>query len=114
MAKILDLNTVERPVLTVVMQDDARTRIDVSTPTESLVGELQRMAPQLAQIVQHPDEMDSRAPYDLAARLINCNRSFISVTAEELREKYRMNLESLLIFFGAYVDFIDEITKAKN
>lgn len=114
MPKILDLNTVERPVLQLIMQDDERTRIDVSTPTESLVEELRQLAPQLNKIIKNPDKMDSRAPYDLAARLINCNRSFITVTPEELSGKYRMNLESLLIFFGAYIDFIDEITKAKN
>ncbi len=114
MSKILDLNVVERPVLTLVMQDEARTRIDISTPTESLVEELNQIAPQLNKVLQDPSGMDKRAPYDLAARLINCNRSFITVTAEELRDKYHMNLESLLLFYGAYVDFIDEIINSKN
>ena len=114
MAKVLDLNTVERPVLTLILQDENKTRIDVTTPTESLVEELRQIAPQLSASLENHDNMDARTPYDLAARLISCNRQGLQVTAEDLGGKYRMNLESMLIFYGAYVDFIDEITKAKN
>ena len=114
MAKVLDFNTIERPVLELVMQDDERTHIKVSTPTESLVEELAKLAPQLEKVLQSQDEESIAAIYDLAARLINCNRNFVKVTPEELRGKYRMNFESLIIFFGAYVDFINEVTNAKN
>lgn len=114
MAKTLDFNTVERPTLRLIMLDDDKTRIDVSTPTEKLVEELQQIAPQLTRMMDAPTEMQNKDIYELAARLINCNRSGIVVTAEELRDKFHMNLESLLIFFNAYVEFIDEITHAKN
>lgn len=114
MAKTLDFNVVERPVLELIMTDDARTHIKVSTPTESLVEELQNMAPKLNAMLNTPDQASTEDVYDLAARLMNCNRSFITVTKEDLRDKYRMNLESLLIFFSAYLDFINELTNAKN
>lgn len=114
MAKVLDFNTVERPVLELVMQDADRTHIRVSTPTEGLVEELAALAPQLEKVLQAKDADSIAAIYDLAARLINCNRDCIKVTPEELRGKFRMNFESLVIFFGAYVDFINEITQAKN
>lgn len=114
MAKVLDFNTVERPVLELIMQDEERTHIKVGTPTESLVEELAELAPQLEKVLQAEDADSIAAIYDLAARLINCNRSFIKVTPEDLRGKFRMNFESLVIFFGAYVDFINEITSAKN
>ena len=114
MARVLDFNTIERPVLELVMQDDERTHIKVSTPTESLVEELATLAPQLEKVLQSQDAESIAAIYDLAARLINCNRSFVKVTPEDLRDKFRMNFESLIIFFGAYVDFINEVTNAKN
>lgn len=114
MARVLDFNTIERPVLELVMQDDEHTHIKVSTPTESLVEELAALAPQLDKVLQSQDAESIAAIYDLAARLINCNRNFVKVTPEELRGKYRMNFESLVIFFGAYVDFINEVTNAKN
>jgi len=114
MAKVLDFNAIERPVLELIMQDAARTHIRVSTPTESLVEELAELAPQLEKVLQSKDAESVKAIYDLAARLINCNRDLIKVTPEELRDKYSMNFESLVIFFGAYVDFINEMTNAKN
>ena len=114
MAKVLDFNTIERPVLELVMQDADRTHIRVSTPTESLVEELAALAPQLEKVLQAKDTESIAAIYDLAARLINCNRDLIKVTPEDLRDKFHMNFESLVIFFGAYVEFINEITSAKN
>jgi hypothetical protein len=114
MAKTLDFNKVNRPVLHLIMQDDDRTQIKVSVPTEALVSELDEVAPQLQEVLSSGDSSMVEAAYDLAARLINCNRSSVTVTAEELRGKFRMNLETLIIFFGAYVDFISEITNAKN
>lgn len=114
MAKVLNFNTVERPTLELIMQDDAQTLIQVGTPTEGLVEELSAMAPQLDKVLQAQDAESIKAIYDLAARLINCNRNFVKVTAEELRDRYRMNFESLVLFYGAYIEFLDDIMKAKN
>ena len=52
--------------------------------------------------------------YDLAARLISCNREGIHITASELLGKYRMTLESAVVFFSAYMDYISAITNQKN
>lgn len=112
--RTLDFNTVERPSLRLIMQDDARTEIIVTTPTEGLVEELNHLRPGFEAMVTGKDKLDIQALYEFAAKVINCNRSFVTVTAEELSGKYRMNLESLVIFFGAYVDFIELITNSKN
>lgn len=114
MAKTLDFNTVKRPTLRLIMQDDDRTSIDVTVPTEGLVSELIAAAPELETIVKNEDGDSIRAVYDLAARLISCNRGGIAVTADDLREKYNLDLESIIVFYGAYTDFINEIANAKN
>lgn len=114
MAKILDFNKLNRPTLRLIMQDDRRTTIDVTTPSEALVEELTETAPELETVVKSMDANSIRTVYDLAARLISCNLAGLQVTAEDLRDTYKMNLESLIIFFSAYIDFIEEITKAKN
>lgn len=114
MAKTLDFNSLEPVVLELIMRDDAHTHIRVSTPTEALVEELQQVAPKLNAAIKGQNTASTESIYDLAARLISCNRDDIKVTKEELRDKYRMNLENLLIFFGAYIDFINEITHEKN
>jgi hypothetical protein len=65
----------------------------------------------------NPDSMD--ACYDLAARVMSCNRQGISVTVDDLKNKYWpkdkvANQLYLLTFFKAYVDFIEELKQAKN
>lgn len=114
MAKTLDFNKVNRPVLQLIMQDDDKTVIKVSTPTEGLIEELQATLPEVEKVMAAGDKAAIDCCYDLAARLINHNRSFVKVTANDLREKYKVDLESLILFYSAYFDFIQEITNAKN
>lgn len=112
--RVLDFNTARLPVLSLVMRDDAQTRIDVTTPTEGLYEELRHIAPKLTGAVQEPDSLDAQESYEMAARLISCNQQGLRVTAEDLAGKYRFNLESLILFYGAYVRFVDEVTSIKN
>ena len=114
MAKTLDFNILTAPTLPLVMRDDRRTEIIVSTPSEGLVEELQSMAPELTEILDAGNTDSINSVYGLAAKLISCNRSGLQVTAEDLRDKYRLNLEALVVFFSVYLDFLNEITNAKN
>lgn len=114
MAKTLDFNSIKRPSLTLVMQDEEKTRIDVTVPTEGLVSELIAAAPELEAVVKNGDNESLRAVYDLAARLISCNRGGVVVTGDDLKEKYNLDLEAIVVFYGVYTDFINEIANAKN
>lgn len=114
MSKTLDFNTLAPQTLTLVMRDDNKTRIEVGVPTEHLVEKLQHIAPHLTRAVNGGEQVENRELYELAAHLISCNHSGITVTAEELRDKYRMNLEMMVAFYNAYVGFINEITNEKN
>lgn len=114
MRKVLDLNTAKRPTLELVLQDKDRTKLRLSTPTEGLIEEMQQLSPDMLDIISSGSREGVEMIYDLAARLISCNRDFIKVTAKELTDKYNMDLESAILFFSAYMDFITEITKEKN
>lgn len=114
MAKTLDFNVLVPPTLPLVMRDDRRTEIVVTLPTEGLVEELQNLGPHMTEMLQENESEAIPAIYDLAARLISCNRAGLQVTAEDLRDKYRLNLEALVVFYNVYLDFIGEINKAKN
>lgn len=114
MAKTLDFNILCPPTLPLVMRDDARTEITVSTPTERLVEELQAVAPELNKVFAANDADSIKAVYELAAKLISCNRNGLTVTAEDLSGKYRLNLEALIVFYNVYTDFINEMINAKN
>lgn len=114
MSKTLDFNTLKRPTLTLVMQDEDKTRIVLTCPSVDLMEELRDSLPELEPVLSAGDREGIEAIYDLTARLVNCNRSFIKVTGADLREKYGMGLEDLIVFYQAYVSFIGEINETKN
>ena len=114
MRKTLDFNSIEKPVLVITMKDDAHTEISVTSPTEELIERLQANASAITEATKEGTAESIRVVFTLMADLINCNLEYIKVTAEELRDKYRMKLYDATVFFSAYMDFIDEIKTAKN
>ena len=111
--KVLDLNSAQRPTLELTMMDEDRTLLRVKTPPENMIQELQNMKDDLAKL--ETGDRDAVAMiYDLAARLLSCNRDFIKVTVKDLRGKYRVDLEALLLIYSAYLDFINALRNEKN
>lgn len=110
---VLDLNNVQRPTLEVTLLDKERTTLRVTTPSEAVINEFEALLPELGKI-QQGDRSAVDLIYDLTARILSCNRDFIKVTAEELRGKYRMDLETAIIFWAEYNRFIDDIANQKN
>lgn len=118
MAK-LNFNMINRPVLELTMMDKEQTVITVTSPSEGLVEELETTLPELQKILAPGDQGTVEAAYDLAARLISCNKEGLQVTAEDLKGKYwpadrLANMENMVVFFSAYMDFIAELNSAKN
>lgn len=115
MAKVLDLNNVEQlPTLELTLQDEDRTTVLVTIPTEGLINELESAGPQLTKVLSKGDKEGIDTAFDLAARLISCNRNGKKITSEELRKVYHMSLETLLVFYSAYLDFVEEVKNLKN
>ena len=115
MAKTLDFNTFTPPTLELVMKDEARTRIHVTTPQEKLIQELKDASEALEQSVgESSDEVVTNELYEYAAKLISYNREKMPVTASDLRDKFHLTMDELIGFFSVYVDFITEIANAKN
>ena len=112
----LDLTTLNEPVFSLTVQDENgnKTLIEITAPTEGLVEELMRTGAQLEAVAKRGDASSIKMIYELAAKLMNYNRSFFKTTAEELRDKYKMSMYGLVRFFRAYFDFIEEINSAKN
>lgn len=114
MSKTLDFNVLVPPTLSLVMRDDEKTEITVTAPFEALVEELQAVAPVMEEALRSEEATAVPVIYDLAARLISCNKQGLKVTADDLRGKYRLNLEALVVFYNVYLDFLSEITNSKN
>lgn len=118
MAK-LNFNTVNRPTLELTMMDEAKTVITVTSPNEGLVEELEATMPELQKVFEPGDQGTVEAAYDLAARLMSCNKEGLQVSVADLRGKYWpedaiTNMLYLTMFYSAYLDFIQEINNAKN
>ena len=114
MTKTLDFNSYRRPTLILSMKDEDQTKIHVTTPTMELVEKLRANLVELQAALTGRDAVASRAVYDLASKLINCNLDGVEVTGEELATKYEMNLEDMTMFFTFYMEFLAEIKNAKN
>ena len=114
MAKMLDLNALEQPVLEVKLRDDARTIFRLTTPTTKLVERLSSAKDEISAVANSGDVEKIKKVYELTAELISCNADHITVTAEELRDKYRLTPTDTVVVFKAYKSFVDEIKSAKN
>lgn len=114
MSKVLDFNSYRRPTLILSMKDEHKTKLHVVGPTVELVDELRANLGELQKALSGQDALASRTVYELAAKLMACNMDGVELTAEDLATKYEMNLEDMATFFVAYVDFLEDIKKAKN
>lgn len=114
MAKILDLNALDQPILEVTLRDAKKTVFRLTTPTTKLVEKFIAAKSELSAIAATRDVGKIKALYELTAELISCNADFITVTAEELRDTYRVTFADLVVIFAAYLDFIKEFNNAKN
>ena len=114
MAKMLDLNALEQPVLELKLRDEARTIFRLTTPTAKLVERFLTAKTEATEIANTKDAEKIKKLFELTAEIISCNTDYNIVTAEELRDKYRLTFGDIVVIFAAYLDFIKEFNNAKN
>lgn len=114
MANTLVFNRHRPPILPVEMMDAQKTVINVTPPTVELQEELRARLADLNALLNGDDEEKRGALFDLAARLMSCNRNMRKITPEQLHKTYRVDEEDLVVFYNAYADFLTEIENAKN
>ena len=114
MSKIIDLNALEQPILEVKLRDQARTIFRLTTPTTKLVEKFVAAKAEVADAAKTHNEGKIHMLYELAAEIFSCNEDYKTVTAEELKDVYRMTFHDLVVVFAAYLDFIKGLNEAKN
>jgi stalled ribosome rescue protein Dom34 len=110
----LDFRSYRRPEIVLTMKDEEATILHVTTPTVQLTEEFKANLPELQKVLLSGDEDASRMVYHLGAKLMSCNLDAKVITGPELAHKYRLNLHDMAEFFLLYMDFIEDIQKAKN
>lgn len=114
MANTLNFNKYRPPVLPVELTDETTILLRVTPPTVELQEELRGRQTDLQALLSGGDDEIRETLYDLAARLMSCNRNLRTITAEMLRVNYGLDEEDLIVFFQAYADFLKELENAKN
>lgn len=114
MARELNFNSLECPHLKLTMRDADHTVLRVTPPTEELVEKLTACAGELQEVLERKDADATRAAWDLLADFLSYNMEGIKVTADDLRGKYGLYLEDAILLMKTYMDFITDITNAKN
>ena len=114
MAKILDLNSIQVPTLELIFPDENRTTLHILAPTEALISEMESWVKQGLDPLAKGDRASVETAYDLTARLLSCNSEGVTITAEDLRGKYKVDIWKLIPVVQGYMDFISEIKNEKN
>lgn len=109
MTKALDFNTLKKKVLTITLADEAKTKLLLTTPSKKVIDDLLRVQDSLSGEV---DDGVINDLYELVTNLFNHNKTGKHVERETVEEL--MDLEDIIVFIGAYTDFLAEVTNSKN
>ncbi len=110
----VNFNVHRPPILEVPLFDKDETVLHVTPPTVDLQEELRASATEMTALLNGGNEEQREVLWDLAARLMSCNRNMRKITPEELRKKYKLVEDDLAIFFHEYAGFLTGIENAKN
>lgn len=114
MDNVINFDRYRPPVLRVVLQDEQRTALQVTPPTVALQEELRARISDLNALLSGTDDEKREGLFDLAARLMSCNRNMRKITPGQLHTEYGIVEEDLVVFFEAYADFLKGLENAKN
>lgn len=113
MSKQLNFNTVKKHYLTVTLADEKNTTLLIGMPTKAMVETLSALQDSID--VVNEDETNIEAMddvYNACAELMSRNKVGVKITSDYLGKIF--DFEDIVIFFNAYMDFVDEFAKSKN
>ena len=114
MPRSIDFNSLTRPHISFTMRDAEHTTLRVTLPSEGLIRRFETSMGELTEVLSGNNEDSVKAAWELLAELFSFNLEHIKVTADDLTKKYGLYLEDMVILCGAYLDFLGEVTNAKN
>lgn len=111
--KPLDFNKVKKTYLSVTLADEKNTTIMIGTPTKAIMDDLAVLQSVIDSISEDDADIDATNDlYSACAKVMSRNKGKIKITKEYLEEIF--DFEDIIIFFNAYMDFVTEVTSAKN
>ncbi len=113
MAKSLNFNNVKKQFFTVTLADEKNTTLMIGTPTKAIMDDLTLLQKSMESV--NDDNSNNEATDDLynaCARVMSRNKAGVKITKEFLSEIF--DFEDIILFFTAYMEFIDEVIASKN
>lgn len=113
MSKTLNFNKLKKQYLTVELADEEKTVLLIGMPAKAIMDDLFTLKENLDAISD--GENDTEVTDDLylaCAKVMSRNKGGIKITKEKLSDLF--DFEDIMIFFNAYMEFIEEITSSKN
>ena len=112
MAKSLDFNNVPKKYLTVTLADEKKTTLIIGTPTKQIMDDLIVLRDLKDGMGEEADSEVMDGLYSACARIMSRNKGGIKIEKSLLEEIF--DFEDIMIFFNAYMNFINEINESKN
>lgn len=112
MAKSLDFNKVPKQYLTVTLADEKKTTLMIGTPDKKTMEELILLQDAIEGMEEEKDSEKMDCLYSLCSRLMSRNKGGIEISKEQIETLF--DFEDIIIFFNAYMSFIDEVMTTKN
>lgn len=105
----LNFNKIQKQYLTVTLRDKNKTTIFVGTPTKKLLDELISLNSSINNDNLNSDELGNEL-YEICAKLMSRNKGNVNIEKELLEDIF--DIEDIMIFLKAYMDFVS--SQAKN
>ena len=112
MAKMLNFNNVKKQYLNVTLADENNTVLMIGTPTKAVMTDLVLLQSGLESLSDGDNDEALDDLYSVCARVMSRNKAGKKITKEYLEEIF--DFEDIIIFFHAYVNFVSELSNAKN
>ena len=113
MAKSLDFNKVKKQFLTITLADEKNTTLMIGTPTKAIMDDLMILQNSMSAVSDNETNNEATDDlYNACARVMSRNKAGVKITKEFLSEIF--DFEDIILFFTAYMEFIDEVIASKN
>ena len=109
---VLNFNKVKKTYLTVTLADDDNTTLLIGTPTKAMMDDLMNLQDTLTEVEEGNGVDVTDDLYRACAKVMSRNKAKKEITAEYLENLF--DFEDIMIFFNAYMSFINNITSEKN
>lgn len=112
MSNSLDFNKIKKKYLTVTLADEAQTTVMIGTPTKAIMDELTALKSTLETMSSDADTEAMSDLYGACAKVMSRNK-----TGKKIEKEYLENIfdfEDIIIFFNAYMEFINALSLEKN